>query len=83
MILAVIRVLFISLVAAVALAFLSSTVAAGNTAYIMMVASVITAIAVIMLDFFNQAEESCGDVGIVFRHSGGHSGGLGIGLSDQ
>lgn len=32
MILAVIRILFISLVAAVALAFLSSTVAAGNAA---------------------------------------------------
>ena len=51
MILAVIRILFISLVAAVALAFLSSTVAAGNAAYIMMVVAVVIAIAVIMLDF--------------------------------
>ncbi len=50
MILTVIRILFISLVAAVALAFLSSTVTAGKEAYIIMVAAVVVAIAVIMLD---------------------------------
>jgi len=66
MILAVIRILFISLVAAVALAFLSSTVAAGNAAYIMMVAAVVIAIAVIMLDFLIKRKNLAAMSGLFF-----------------
>ncbi|MGC8623818.1 MAG: PIN/TRAM domain-containing protein [Phycisphaerae bacterium] len=66
MILAVIRILFISLVAAVALAFLSSTVAAGNAAYTMMVTSVVTAIAVIMLDFLIKRKNLAAMSGLFF-----------------
>ncbi|MGC8540002.1 MAG: PIN/TRAM domain-containing protein [Phycisphaerae bacterium] len=66
MILAVIRILFISLVAAVALAFLSSTVAAGNAAYIMMVVAVVIAIAVIMLDFLIKRKNLAAMSGLFF-----------------
>ena len=66
MILAVIRILFISLVAAVALAFLSSTVAAGNAAYIMMVVAVVIAIAVIMLDFLIKRKNLAAMSGMFF-----------------